>query len=170
MTQDTNHPVKDAFELYNAAAREWDACLKSDGKVPKEVVSRVFECAHLVLRAYCRPSNWASFEAPQEHVPIQLAHLIANQIGYIVSGKCPDPIALLTGRGAPGVGPHESKDIGIAVAYIKAAKSGDIKDKAPVKRIARLFGVTTGAVGKWQRKHASTEPNDFSRMFHIRSA
>ena len=161
MIQETNHPVKDAFELYSAAAREWDACLKNDGAVPKEVVSRVFRCAQRVLLAYCRPSNWASFDAPEEHVPIQLAHLMANQIGYIVAGKCPRPIAQLTGRGAPGVGPHELGDIGVAVAYIKAAKSGDIKDRAPVKRIAQLFGVKPGAVRKWQRKYASTEPNDF---------
>lgn len=161
MTQDTNHPVKDAFELYNAAVREWDACLKSEGKVPKEVVSRVFKCVNLVLRAYCLPSNWASSDAPREHVPIQLAHLIANQIGYIVAGKCPEPIAQLIGRGAPGVGPHESRDIGIAVAYIKAVKSKDIKDSAPVTRIAQLFGVTRGAVRKWQRKYAFTEPSDF---------
>jgi hypothetical protein len=161
MIQDTNHPVRDAFELYKAAARESDACLKSDGTVPKEVISRVFEGAHLVLRAYCRPSNWPSFDAPQEHLPIQLAHSIANQIQYIVAGKCPEPIAQLTGRGSPGVGPHESRDIGIAVAYIKAAKSGDIKDRAPVKRIAQLFGVTHGAVRKWQRNYAFAEANDF---------
>ena len=87
--------------------------------------------------------------------------MIANQIQYIVAGKYPEPIAQLTGRGSPGVGPHESRDIGIAVAYIKAAKSGDIKDRAPVKRIAQLFGVTPGAVRKWQRKYDFAEPNDF---------
>ena len=96
MNQETGRPVKDALELYREAVREWDSCLKNDGEVPKEVVSRAFRCAHLVLRAYCLPSNWESPEAPREHVPIELAHLIANQIGYIVSGKCPDPIKDLT--------------------------------------------------------------------------
>ena len=96
--QESSHPVRDAVELYNEAIREWDACLTNDGEIPKEVVSRVFERAHLVLRAYCLPSNWPTFESPREHVPITLAEVIANQIGYIAAGKCPDPIALLTGR------------------------------------------------------------------------
>lgn len=169
MQQPKERSVSEAYELVREAMRAWDAMLLENKPVPKEIISLVFERVELVLRTYCRPKNWPNapdaengcIGSPVEHMPVQLADLIANQIRYITAGKCPDPIAQLTGRGAPGTGLHEAQDIGIAVAYIKAAKEGLIDNHAPVKTVARLYGVHQGTVRKWQRSHPYVEPSDF---------
>ncbi len=169
MPQSKENSVAEAFELFRDASRSWDAALAQGTPVPTPVVSHAFRCAELVLRAYLKPANWPGTHdgrsgyagSPEHHIPLQLVYLIANQIRYITSGKCPEPIAQLTGRGAPGIGPLEAQDIGVAVAYIRAVKQGLIRNRAPVKTIARLYGVTDGAVRKWQRKMPWVQPIDF---------
>lgn len=161
--------VAEAYESLREAMQAWDARLLENKPVPKEIVSLVFERAELVFRAYLHPKNWPnasdvgsdSIGLPVQHMPVQLARFVANQIAYIIAGKCPEPIADLTGRGAPGTGPHEAHDIRIAVAYIKAAKVGSIDNRAPVKTVASLYGVHQGTVRKWQRRFSHVEPSDF---------
>jgi hypothetical protein len=161
MSELPGQTVAEAFQLYRTAAQMWDRSIKEQGKVPLEVVSQVYKCAELVLRAYCRPENLINGIIPKETIPIELAAQIASQIHYIVAGSCPGPIADLTGRGTPGIGPHEGYDIGIAVAFIKLVKGGEIKERAPVKYVAQLFKVVRGSVRRWQRKYHYVEPNDF---------
>ena len=150
--------VSEAWTLFQDAAGHWDRSLHQKGEVPAEIIRHVFLCAELVLRAYCRPKNWESQARPAEPLPVQLAAVIANQIRYLAVGKCPEPIAVLTGRGQPGVGPHEDRDIGLAVAYVKAAKRGDIQDRSPVKTVCRLYGVDDSTVRRWRRANSHAEP------------
>ena len=153
--------VSEAWALFQDVAEHWNCSLREKGEVPSEIIRHAFLCAELVLRAYCRPKNWGADGRPTESLPIQLAEVIANQIRYLVVGKCPEPIAVLTGRGQPGIGPHENKDIALAVAYVKAAKRGDIQDGTPVRTICRLYGVDASTARRWQRERAYVEPEMF---------
>ena len=153
--------VSEAWALFQDVAEHWNRSLREKGEVPSEIIRHAFLCAELVLRAYCRPKNWGADGRPTESLPIQLAEVIANQIRYLVVGKCPEPIAVLTGRGQPGIGPHENKDIALAVAYVKAAKRGDIQDGTPVRTICRLYGVDASTARRWQRERAYVEPEMF---------
>lgn len=161
MTEQAPGVVASAFKVYRDAIQHWDAELRATGKVSPEVVAEVFECAEFVLRSYCLPENQGKDGNPVEPLPITLVSRIADQIRYITAGKCPAPIAALTGRGNPGVGPHEDHDIGIAVAYIQLAKDTKIGDSSPVKTISRLYGVDRSTVRKWQRRLAHIEPTVF---------
>jgi hypothetical protein len=153
--------VSETWALFQDVAEHWNRSLRETGEVPSEIIRHAFLCAQLVLRAYWRPKNWGKDGRPTESLPRELAHLIANQIGYLVVGKCPAPIAILTGRGQPGIGPHEDKDIALAVAYVKAARRSDIQDRSPVKTICRLYGVDASTARRWQRDRAYVEPEMF---------
>jgi hypothetical protein len=96
-------------EQWQNAANIYNAHLESEGVAPVDVVRNLFAQTEHVLRAYLRPSNWDKDGYPKKHLPPAVAEAIANQIRYIVNGKCPDPINDLTGRGRGGVGTSELK-------------------------------------------------------------
>src|SRR5262249_6235220 len=103
------------MEIFRAKAALSDRYIMKGERPPIEVVRQVFAAAALVLKTYAGRSSQSG-----EGFPVVLADRIANQIQYIVAGKLPGPIADLTGRGRPGIGPHEERDFAIAVVYIKA--------------------------------------------------
>ena len=154
--------VSSAYELYQRVVTIVAKYRDDGGQVPTEVVSQLFACADLVLTAYYQRSNWMDEKTPKEAIPRELAHEIAVQIRYIRAGNLPGPIADLIRPGTPGVGPHESHDIAIAVVYMKLAEAHEIEDRAPVRTIAELFGVTRRTAGRWKNDtYSYVEPTGF---------
>ncbi len=156
------YTVADAWEWWRKAAVAWDAELAKGNQPSETLVRHAFATASGVLRAYCRPANWVEKNGPSESLPIQLAHLIANQIDYIVAGQLPEPIRQLTqSRGRPEPGPQENTDKGIAVAYIRAAREGLIDDARPVKTVEEEFGAHERTVLRWLQRLPWVTPRDF---------
>lgn len=157
-------PVKDAWEVFQRIAVDWDSCLRKGETPDHELLERMFAGFELVFRAYCLPQNFPD-GYPEgravEDFPIPLAHYVANQIAYIKAGYLPAPIKEIIRPGSPEIGPHEKKDIGLAVAYIKAVRAKKITDKHPVKTITKFYGVTDRAVRRWQNKYSFVDPSDY---------
>ncbi len=156
----SNKPLADAWAIYERAGRDWNAALDA-GRPTRDVLERLYAAVILVMRTYCRPANFHDDGTPKEHLPIQFVRLIANQIDHIKQGNLPRMISNMVRPGAPGVGPHERRDKGLAVAYIRAARGGLIRDRHPVKTVTRFYGVTDRAVRRWQNEFPDVSPADF---------
>jgi len=93
------------------------------------------------------------------NIPICLLSTLCGFAGYLAIGQIPDPIAHTATEGRRKIGPSYRRDVGFAVAYIRAAKQGiphqgetiTIADKAPVKTVCEAFDVKRTAVRNWQR-------------------
>lgn len=93
--------------------------------------------------------------------PADLATVMAGLCHDLAVGKLPAPIsdAISEGRTSPSY--YESRDIGLAVAYHKAARHGiahngitvKIQDSKPTKTISENFGVKANTVRKWAAKY-----------------
>jgi hypothetical protein len=93
-------------------------------------------------------------------MPTHILSTLAGFSGYLATGKIPAPIkdAALEGNARPG--PSERRDIGLAVAYHRAATVGiehnsetiKIADKTPVKTIMSAFGVSRTTVQGWNAR------------------
>lgn len=153
-------PVKEAWNIFQRVAEDWDSCLEKGTTPDHEELQRIFSSMELVLRAYCLPKNFQHGEVVEDFPP-PLAKFLANQIAYIKAGYLPSPIKDILRPGGPGVGPHEKKDIGLAVAYIKAVREKIASDKHPVKTVSKYYGVTDRAVRRWQEKYSDVEPSGF---------
>ncbi len=93
-------------------------------------------------------------------VPPEFALRLAGISGYLAAGILPEPVAITVKHGRSRMGPSERRDIGIAVAYRRAAEarmvhngiSLRIEDRAPVKTITDAYGVKPNTVRDWCRK------------------
>jgi hypothetical protein len=93
--------------------------------------------------------------------PVDLASIMAALCFNLAVGQMPETMseAISEGRTSPGF--HEIRDIGLAVAYHKAAKSSvahnghqiKVNDATPTKTISKEFGVASSTVRKWVRKY-----------------
>lgn len=154
-------PVADAWSNFRGVAQEWNAELEKRRKPSRAVLERAYAAALLVLRAYLLRQNFGPDGRPKEDLPYALVKMICNNIDYVRAGYLPDPVKDMLRPGSPGIGPHESRDIGLAVAYVRAAKDGVVIDRHPVKTVAQWFGVTDRAVRRWQQTRPNTAYSDF---------
>lgn len=152
--------LADAYEIFRERAQHWDAALERGEEPSPDIIRSVYLAANSVLRIYCGPHNWRHGQ-PIEAIPLQLIHMIANQIQYIAAGQIPDPIKQLTHRGRVEAGPHESRDIGIAVAYLRSVEAGAIKDSRPVITVAEAYSVTRRTVMRWKSELSWVKPEHF---------
>lgn len=144
----------DAWPLYKHAARELSQ-LQAAGQDHRNELRAAFEIFELTLREYLLPENWPDGPGgnPIEPLPVEAAFIVADMISYIRAGKLPKPISEMIGPGSPGIGPSESRDIGLAVAYRVAVDQGLIDDPSPVATIAHAFGVTRRSVSRWCKNY-----------------
>ena len=141
--------------------RKWNSSLSQGKKPDYELLKQLWGAVHAVLRAYCRGMNFTRDGVPKEHFPVELADFLADQVDYILQGKTPAPIKDMVRHGSPGTGPSARRNIGVAIAYIHAAKTGLIKDKHPVKTISDIYGVTDRAVRYWKTKYRNHQSDFF---------
>jgi anti-sigma28 factor (negative regulator of flagellin synthesis) len=112
-----------------------------------------FEC---LMECYRDPKNWRDGQ-PQEVIPAELARVLGGLCGYLAVGKIPDPIKDVAGPGEKKPGPTERHDIEIALAYIAAAKAGEVRDGSPVKTIIEEYQVKRRTVEIWSHKFSKFE-------------
>jgi hypothetical protein len=94
-----------------------------------------------------------------ETIPLEILEAFRGFAGYLAVGQIPGPIADVSTEGRRATGPTERRDIGLAVAYLKAAKGGIehhgeqivVDDSAPVKTVCEAFGVERPTVQGWHR-------------------
>ena len=154
--------VDEAWDLFCQAAIPWNFSLKQGEKPSPEVIRTVFATATLVLRTYALPNNWPDLDGPpNENIPHGFAIFLADQFAYLADGVLPEPIrdARINHRAPRGI--HELRDIGIAVAYIKAARDGLISDRHPIPTIADAYSVPQRTVKYWQKEQKLVTPSDF---------
>ena len=144
--------------------RKWNSSLSRGEKPNHDLLKQLWGAVHVVLRAYCRGMNFTRDGVPKEHFPVELADFLADQVDYILQGKIPAPIKDMVRHGSPGTGPSARRNIGVAIAYIHAAKTGLIKDKHPVKTIADIYGVTKRAVHYWKAKYRKNQSDFFPSL------
>lgn len=100
-------------------------------------------------------------EARPVQIPFELAGILKNQFAYLAAGSIPALIKDVT-KGQQGrrrKGPDERRDIGIAVAYIRACSPDGLEhagrvvrithDPRPVKTLAGWFSVEERTVQGW---------------------
>jgi hypothetical protein len=58
--------------------------------------------------------------------PLELLAVMTELASYVATGRIPDSIAHVSSRGRHRYGPSEARDIGIAVAYMMAARPGGL--------------------------------------------
>ena len=153
--------VAQAYEVFRLVAKDWDTAIEAETTLDAELLDRVFAATLLVLRAYCRPANYAQDGTPKEYLPPQIVKLIANQIDYIHQGYLPSLIREKIQQGSPKIGPHERTDLALALAYIQGVRDEIIDDKHPIKTVAKYYGVTEHSVRRWRRRYDSVSPSDF---------
>jgi hypothetical protein len=110
-----------------------------------------------IWREYPRQIANGNSPAPP---PADLATVMAGFCFDLAVGKLPASIrqAISEGRTSPSY--YESRDIGLAVAYHKAAKHGifhnghqiKVQDATPTKTVSQAFGVADNTVRKWVGK------------------
>jgi transposase-like protein len=144
--------VADAMAVWEKRSRQWDAALQSGEKAHPNIARAVFQATGFVLRCYHHRVNWANGE-PKEHLPRQIARIIAMQVAYIAAGYVPQTIRDCIAANRTPVGPQELDDICAAVLYRKAVGSGLIEDRSPIATVAREFGVSRGTVMRWNRQY-----------------
>ena len=149
------------LKRFRTVVAKFNGAVSSKKRPSQNILSQLWEAVHLVLRAYNRPGNFSPLGTPKEHFPPEVADFLANQVEYIRSGKLPDPMKDMLRPGSPGTGPQEDRDIGVAVAYIQAARNGLIEDKHPVTTIHDSYGVAQRTVRSWQQKRSWVKPTDF---------
>ena len=92
--------------------------------------------------------------------PLELLAVMTELAAYIAAGQLPDSIAHASSRGRHRPGPDMARHMGIAVAYMLAARPGGIEhcgetivivDKTPVKTICDAFGVGRQTAYDWKQ-------------------
>jgi hypothetical protein len=127
-------------------------------KPSKQQLQEWWKAVANVWREY--PRQIANGNSPTPP-PADLAYIMAGLCFDLAVGKMPEPMseAISEGRTSPSF--HEHRDIGLAVAYHKAAKIGivhngyqiKVQDATPTKTISQNFGVASSTVRKWIGKN-----------------
>ena len=147
---------------YEDFARKLRLAHKPDEPFPAKELNDWSDALELLLSCYALPENWSEAGEPKHPFPIVIAKLFLTQLKYLKAGQLTEPWSWFIRQGRHGMGPDELTDIGKAVAYIKAAWSGLVVDKASRATVAKAFSVTERTVTRWGNKNFDwVEPDDF---------
>jgi hypothetical protein len=136
-----------------------------DGGARHEAVRSWWSAVEEVLRFNVEALN--AGHAPQPP-PSELMTVLRQLADQLAAGIIPDPIrdVAAKGKGRPGAGPMERRDITWAVAYRHACNDDGllwsgvqvrINDPHPMKTLAGWYGVTRSTVKEWMRKGPISE-------------
>jgi hypothetical protein len=123
----------------------------------------------LVLYCYNHPANWptgynddAMSDHPRFAIPVTLAHILAEQAAYLQVGTVNDLFKdVRSEHGTSASGPLEGRDKAVAVAYVRAAQDGLIKDDDPKKSVHEAFRIGKSTLDNW----ISAKPRIMADMF-----
>ncbi len=146
-----NGPLLEAHET-----RDWKTTVGIDPT--REQLQSWWRAVENIWREYARQIAAGLNPTPP---PADLAYVMAELCGLLGVGKMPEPIRDAISEGRTEVGPRERRDIGIAIAYHKAAKGGiihngqtiTVSDASPTKTISEHFNVKANTVRSWVRKY-----------------
>lgn len=88
---------------------------------------------------------------------------------YLHSGDVPAMFTDVKGKGRTTPGPHESRDMAVAVAFvasIRAAETAGIP--APIKFTADAFGISVRTLQKWINEMTWVSKDDFGSSDALR--
>jgi hypothetical protein len=172
-------PTLDAFERdwqcalagYDEHRRKYSAALDGS-KVSKRKAARAYwGSVAVILHCYNRPGNWAGqsslhgpegWAAPRFAFPPALAKVLAEFAQYLSVGQMPEACTNVSGKGRSAPGPHELRDMAVAVAYVAALRCGQlVRINAPLKHVAERYGVRTRTLHKWIADMPWVKPTDF---------
>ncbi len=159
--------------------KEYAAALDSD-KANKQEASRQFWGAvGLLMACYNRPQNWPNgrpFNAstieisPRFAIPPVLAKIIGNQAMYLHSGDVPAMFTDVKGKGRTAPGPHESRDMAVAVAFVASTRAGETSGiSAPTKFTAEAYGISVRTLQKWINEMTWVSKDDFGPPDKLRA-
>jgi hypothetical protein len=148
-------------ELHSNSANRIIKALDSGRRVSLQDAKLWAHTLASVLAAYNLPDNWDVEEKPREQIPRWIVVVLYKLLQFFIDANLPEPVRTLIKRGGtPGPGPNMRRDIGRAVAYIVAARAGDISDDQPVRTICNHFKVSTRTVQNWMANLSWMEPSD----------
>ncbi len=123
-----------------------------------EYARTYFRSLEQLFSLYSSPQkNWFG-DVPLKHLPADITLIVSKLFGTLAVGNIPDPIADCAKKGRTKPGPSERRDVEIAVAYVKAAKSGMLNDRAPIANVAASYDVHRRTVQGWQASHPDIDP------------
>lgn len=96
--------------------------------------------------------KFVDLDGGHEHVrpfPRDLLETLSGLAGEFATGRIPEPVKDAVLRGNKLHGPQTRRDIAWAIAYIDAAKRGEIQDHHHNKTVGQQYGVSTTTVSKW---------------------
>lgn len=144
--------AKDAVQIFWASECAWERNAREQlstadtSRTEKRKNARVW---WYVLESILR--DYLNYDSPKHplRLPHDLAEALRDTAGCLATGKVPESIVAVQGRGTPSRSPQEYEQIEIAQMYVEAATDGRIVDKNPVKTVAEAYGVHRRTARKW---------------------
>lgn len=86
--------------------------------------------------------------------PRDLLETLSGLAGEFATGRIPEPVKDGVMIGNKPHSPRKRRDIAWAIAYVDAAKRGEINDYHYLKTVAQQYGVSTTTVGNWVKSRS----------------
>lgn len=160
---------RNVIEQLDARRQEYRSVLDGDASMKREAARSYWQAVALVCHCYNRPGNWPGgaasdvrdAPAPRFAFPPTLARVLGNQAQYLHVGNVNAMLTDVAGKGRASPGPHEKRDMAVAVAYVAAVRAGDIALNAPIKSVAQAFGIKVRTLQKWIQEMTWVSKGDF---------
>lgn len=159
------------LENYEQCRKAYQAALDADAASKRVAARAYWHAIGLILHCYNRPGNWngatrlhgsGGWSAPRFAFPPALAKALGNQAMYLHSGDVPATITDVKGKGRTAPGPHESRDMAVAVAFVASVRAGESSGiRAPVKSTAEAYGISVRTLQKWINEMTWVSKDDF---------
>lgn len=150
---------------------EYFAALDGDKTAKQEASRQFWEAIGLLMACYNRPQNWPNGRPvdastlgalPRFAISPVLAKIIGNQAMYLANGEVPASITDVRGKGRTAPGPHETRDMAVAVAFVASVRAGEtVGIRAPIKTTAEAYGISVRTLQKWTKTMTWVSKDDF---------
>lgn len=158
--------------------KEYFAALDGDKAARQEASRQFWGSVGLLMACYNRPQNWPNgrpFDAstievsPRFAIPPVLAKILGSQAMYLHSGDVPAMLTDVKGKGRTTPGPHESRDMAVAVAFVASIRAGETAGiPAPIKFTAEAYGISVRTLQKWINEMTWVSKDDFGSSDALR--
>lgn len=166
------------LENYEQCRKAYQAALDADAASKRAAARSYWHAIALILHCYNRPANWdgatrlngsGGWSAPHFAFPPALAKALGNQAMYLHSGDVPAMFTDVKGKGRTVPGPHESRDMAVAVAFVASVRAGETSGiTAPIKFTAEAYGISVRTLQKWINEMTWVSKDDFGAPEKLR--